>query len=275
MSMSETVAPPPLSYISVQDSAPGYRLAYRQIKGDTPGMIWLGGFRSDMDGTKAQALETFAKAQGHACLRFDYRGHGLSDGRFEEGTISAWLDDAKTMLHRVAEGGQILVGSSMGGWIALLLALAEKQKATLDKPSPIRGLVLLAPAPDFTEKLMWQGFSEDIRRTILDEGVYPLPSAYDDQPTPITRALIDDGRTHQILDGIPDLGCPVHIVQGVQDPDVPVEHVLKLKNALVQDNVQLTLIKDGDHRLSRPQDLELLNSVYKQMLDRLTDPAQL
>jgi pimeloyl-ACP methyl ester carboxylesterase len=243
-----------------------YRLAYHKSEGKNPGFIWLGGFRSDMNGTKALALEQFAKTKDHACLRFDYRGHGQSDGDFASCTIGQWLDDAKAMLSHCTTGEQILVGSSMGGWIALLLALSF-QRQNIKNASPIKALILLAPAPDFTQTLMWEQFPDEIRQTIMDKGVYHLPSAYDPIPTPITRALIEEGRKHLLLDGLLDLDCPVHIVHGVDDKDVPLDHVLKLQNAFAHNNVTLTLINDGDHRLSRPQDLDVLSKVYSNALE--------
>jgi len=224
--------------------------------GATPGLFWLGGFRSDMAGTKALALDDFGRARGVAVTRFDYSGHGLSGGRFEDGTISRWLEEALAVFDAI-EGPQVLVGSSMGGWIALLLARALRARGGAAAPR-LKAMVLIAPAPDFTEDLMWAGFSEEIRREILEQGVYREPSDYSDEPYLITRALIEDGRTNLVLDGEIDLGCPVTILQGVADTSVPWRHAVRLTTRLTRDDVTLTLVPDGDHRLSRPQDIAKL-----------------
>src|SRR6185312_14728923 len=226
-----------------------------QREGKSPGLIWLGGFKSDMQGTKAQALDRWAAAEGRACLRFDYSGHGESEGDFREGTIGRWLAESLAVYARFAQGPQILIGSSMGGWLALLLAQRLRaQKAA----APLAGMVLIAPAVDFTEELMWKGFSDAVKREIEEKGVWLRPSEYDEGPYPITKALIEDGRKHLMLGGLIEPGCPVHILQGVQDPDVPWRHAEELVTRLSRDDVVLTLIKDGDHRLSRPEDLERL-----------------
>jgi pimeloyl-ACP methyl ester carboxylesterase len=227
----------------------GGRLAWARLPGRGPGVVFLPGFRSDMRGTKAMALREACAAAGRAFLRFDYSGHGESEGRFEDGTIGAWARDAIAVLDSLAEGPQVLVGSSMGGWIALLLARARPQR--------LAGMVLLAPAPDFTEKLMWPSFSAAQRETILEQGVLHLPSQYG-EPTPVTRALIEDGRHHNLLDAPIALDCPVRIIQGMADPDVPWQHALRLAETITGGDVHLHLVKDGDHRLSRPQDLALL-----------------
>ena len=224
--------------------------------GATPGLFWLGGFRSDMAGTKALALDDFGRARGVAVTRFDYSGHGLSGGRFEDGTISRWLEEALAVFDAI-EGPQVLVGSSMGGWIALLVARALRARGGA-AASRLKAMVLIAPAPDFTEDLMWAGFSEEIRREILEQGVYREPSDYSDEPYLITRALIEDGRTNLVLDGEIDLGCPVTILQGVADTSVPWRHAVRLTTRLTRDDVTLTLVPDGDHRLSRPQDIAKL-----------------
>lgn len=224
----------------------GQTIAYLKRGGKRPGVLWLGGFHSDMMGTKAQALDEWAQARERAYLRFDYSGHGASSGAFRDGTIGLWRDDAADVLDRLCEGPQILVGSSMGGWIALLLARAN--------PAKVAGLLLIAPAPDFTEKLMWAEMSEDVRRTIMEKGEWKRPSAYGDDPYPITRALIEDGRRNLVLDAPIPVPCPVHIIQGMKDPDVPWRHALKLVERL-SGNPMLTLIKEGDHRLSTPEDL--------------------
>lgn len=225
-------------------------IAYRHTPGRGPGVVFCSGFMSDMSGTKAVALEDWAKAGGHAFTRFDYQGHGLSSGRFIDGTIGQWADDATAVLDRVTDGPQIIVGSSMGGWIALLLALR--------RPERVAGLVGIAPAPDFTEDLMWDLFDEPTRRTILDDGVWLRPSEYGPEPQPITRALIEDGRNHLLLRGPLDLGIPVRLLHGMRDPDVPWQTSLTIAETLASADVRITLVKDGDHRLSRPQDIALL-----------------
>ncbi len=234
------------------------RIAVRMRQGAGPGvgLVWLGGFKSDMGGTKAVALDQWAAAHGRACLRFDYSGHGESGGRFADGTISRWLEESLAVFEACCEGPQILVGSSMGGWLALLLA-RELRRA----PRPaaaVAGLVLIAPAVDFTEALMWKRFPEEIKRQIETTGSWERPSQYSDQPYLITKGLIEDGRRHLLLGGLIETGCPVRILQGVQDPDVPWGHAVELVSRLAQDDVVLTLVKDGDHRLSRPEDIERL-----------------
>jgi pimeloyl-ACP methyl ester carboxylesterase len=232
-------------------------IAVRQRPGAAPGLFWLGGFKSDMQGTKAQALDDWARRQGRALTRFDYSGHGESGGRFEDGTIGRWLEESLAVFMGCCEGPQVAIGSSMGGWLALLLV-----RALARRPPPaaarVAAVVLVAPAVDFTEALMWNGFSPEIRRQIEQDGVWERPSRYGEAPYPITRALIEEGRRHLLLDGLIETGCPVRILQGVQDPDVPWRHAVELTARLAQDDVVLTLVKDGDHRLSRPEDVERL-----------------
>jgi pimeloyl-ACP methyl ester carboxylesterase len=230
-------------------------IAVRQRPGAAPGLFWLGGFKSDMQGTKAQALDTFAQQHGRALTRFDYSGHGESGGRFQDGTIGRWLEETLAVFATCCEGPQVAIGSSMGGWMALLLvrALARRVPTAAAK---IAALVLIAPAVDFTEALMWSRFSPEIKRQIEQEGAWERPSRYGEEPYPITRALIEEGREHLLLDGMIETGCPVRILQGVQDPDVPLQHAVDLTARLAQDDVVLTLVKDGDHRLSRPEDVE-------------------
>lgn len=232
------------------------RLAYARLPGRGPGVMFLPGFRSDMQGTKALALRDHCTARGQAFLRFDYSGHGESAGRFEDGTIGQWTDDALAIFDALTEGPQILVGSSMGGWIATLLARQRAER--------IAGLLLLAPAPDFTEALMWPAFAPEQRVALMRDGVIHLPSQYGD-PTPVTRALIEDGRNHLLLNAPIPLHCPVRILQGMADPDVPWRHALRLVEALASQDVRLHLIKDGDHRLSRPEDLALLGETLDQL----------
>jgi pimeloyl-ACP methyl ester carboxylesterase len=245
-------------------------IAVRRLHGKFPGLFWLGGFKSDMSGTKASALADYAARTGRAYVRFDYSGHGESDCKFEDGTISSWLEDALAVFESQADGPQILVGSSMGGWMALLLArsLAKKKQS-----ARLAGMVLIAPAPDFTEDLMWAQFSPEIRRDIEEKGFWQRPSAYGEDPYPITRALIEDGRKHVLLNKPIELGCPVRILQGAQDVDVPYAHALKLVSCLAQDDVVLTLVKDGDHRLSRPEDLERLFRIIDELLESIQASA--
>ena len=205
-----------------------------------------------MEGTKAIALDDWAAEQGRACVRFDYSGHGNSEGAFIDGTISRWLEESLAVFARFCGGPQIVVGSSMGGWLALLLTCELKKQGIA-----LAGLVLIAPAPDFTEALMWKNFPPEVKAQIERDGVWLRPSAYGD-PYPITRALIEDGRKHLLLGASIDVGCPVRILQGAQDADVPWQHAFDLAHRLPADDVVLTMIQDGDHRLSRPQDIARL-----------------
>jgi pimeloyl-ACP methyl ester carboxylesterase len=227
----------------------GERIAYLKRQGSAPGVVWLGGFKSEMTGTKATAMDEWADREGCALVRFDYFGHGRSTGNFRDGTITRWLGDVLAVLDELTGGPQIFVGSSMGGWLALLAALARPQR--------VAALVLVAPAVDFTQSLMWETFDEDAKRQILKTGEWLRPSAYDPEPYPITRGLIEDGRKHLLLGKRIALTCPVRIVQGMKDPDVPWQHAMKLVDALGPDT-QLTLVKDGDHRLSKPHELALI-----------------
>jgi pimeloyl-ACP methyl ester carboxylesterase len=249
-------SPPPAqdaTFIEVGAAGAMRRIAVRARDGAAPGLFWLGGFNSDMKGTKALALDTWAAEHGRACVRFDYSGHGESGGQFVDGTISRWLEDSIAVFEHFCRGPQVVIGSSMGGWMALLLAreLVRRQKNEM-----LAGLVLIAPAPDFTEELMWKAFSPEIRAEIESKGVWMRPSEYGDgSPYPITRALIEDGRHHLLLGSSIEVGCPVRILQGAQDPDVPWQHAFRLVHRLPADDVVLTMIQDGDHRLSRPQDI--------------------
>jgi len=233
-----------------------YRLAVRMRPGALPGLVWLGGFHSDMRGTKAAALDAWAAEHGRACLRFDYSGHGESGGVFEEGTIGRWLSDSLAVFDAYARGPQILVGSSMGGWLSLLLARTLARRPSAGHAT-IAGMVLIAPAVDFTEELMWKQFPKAVKQQIESTGQWLRPSAYE-APYPITRTLIEDGRRHLLLDGLIEPGCPVRILQGVKDEDVPWNHAVELVARIARDDVVLTLIKDGDHRLSRPEDIARL-----------------
>ena len=240
-------------FIEVGSGNSARRIAVRLRKGGRPGLFWLGGFNSDMRGTKALALDAWAAEHGRRCVRFDYSGHGESGGQFIDGTIGRWLEESVAVFTQFCDGPTIVIGSSMGGWMALLLA---REIARGARGASLAGLVLIAPAPDFTEELMWKGFSPDIRREIETKGVWLRPSDYGDgSPYPITRALIEEGRNHLLLGGSIDVGCPVRILQGAQDPDVPWKHAFTLAQRLPAEDVVLTVIQDGDHRLSRPQDI--------------------
>ena len=251
-----------LKLIDVGTGAEVRRIAVRARPGAGPGLVWLGGLKSDMQGTKAAALDQWAAENGRACVRFDYSGHGESGGDFADGTIGRWLADALAVFDAFCQGPQVLVGSSMGGWIALLLARELRrrsagQNAPNEQPS-LAGMVLIAPAADFTEELMWKRFPDAIKQEIEQKGVWLRPSEYSPEPYPIRRALIEEGREHLLLGTMIETGCPVRILQGVEDKDVPWQHAVELSSRLAQDDVVLTLVKDGDHRLSRPEDLERL-----------------
>jgi pimeloyl-ACP methyl ester carboxylesterase len=241
------------AFIEVGHDSAVRRIAVRARSGRGPGLFWLGGFHSDMKGTKAVALDAWAAAHGRACVRFDYSGHGESGGAFVDGTIGRWLDESVAVFAQFCAGPQIVIGSSMGGWMALLLA-REIARRRNTGPATLAGLVLIAPAPDFTEELMWKGFSPEARLDIETKGVWLRPSEYG-EPYPITRALIEEGRNHLLLGSAIEVGCPVRILQGAQDPDVPWRHAFALTQRLPSDDVVLTMIQDGDHRLSRPQDI--------------------
>jgi pimeloyl-ACP methyl ester carboxylesterase len=243
----------PLAHIEVGTDKAARKIAVRARAGNAPGLFWLGGFNSDMKGTKALALDAWAAEHGRACVRFDYSGHGESGGKFADGTIGRWLEESLAVFERFCAGPQVVVGSSMGGWIALLLA---REIAKRGGRASLAGLVLIAPAPDFTEELMWKAFSPEIRAEIETKGVWLRPSQYGDgTPYPVTRDLIEDGRKHLLLGGSIAVGCPVRILQGAKDPDVPWQHAFALVHRLPADDVVLTMIQDGDHRLSRPQDI--------------------
>jgi pimeloyl-ACP methyl ester carboxylesterase len=254
-----------LKFLQIGEGAARPAIAVRQQEGAAPGLFWLSGYKSDMKGTKAEALAQWAQAHGRACLRFDYSGHGESGGAFTDGTIGRWLEDSLAAFDACARGPQILIGSSMGGWLALLLVRALRERSAAHSApqasagsASVAGLVLIAPAIDFTEELMWKRFTPDIKRELADKGVWQRPSAYSPEPYLVTRRLIEEGRNHLLLGGMIETGCPVRILQGVEDPDVPWQHAVELTSRLASDDVVLTLVKDGDHRLSRPEDIERL-----------------
>ncbi|MBB6306537.1 alpha/beta hydrolase [Xanthobacter tagetidis] len=236
-------------------------IAVRTVPGRAPGVLWLGGFKSDMTGTKAEHLARWAAARGTGYVRFDYSGHGASSGRFEDGTISHWLAESLAVFEATS-GPQVLVGSSMGGWMALLLARAL---AARGEPR-LAALVLIAPAPDFTQTLMWERFPPPVRQQIETTGRFLKPSLYGEEAYVITRALIEDGRRHLLLGAPFAVGCPVRILQGAKDEDVPWEHAMRLVSCLAEDDVVFALVKDGDHRLSRPEDLERLTAALEEFV---------
>ena len=240
----------------------GNAIAVRRRDGRTPGLVWLGGYRSDMTGTKAVALETYAAGAGRAYLRFDYSGHGESGGAFEDGTISRWLEESLAVIRSQTKGRQVLVGSSMGGWIALLVARALAEAGEQDR---IAGMVLIAPAVDFTSTLIEPGLSKKAKDEIEKTGRWMRPSDYSPDPYPITKALLEDGRKHQIFGTAIRTWGPAHILQGMQDPDVPWRHALALVEHLADDPATLSIISDGDHRLSRDQDIARLIAAVAEM----------
>ncbi len=239
----------------------GGHIAYRRLvarPGDRrPGVVFLTGFASDMSGGKASALAAWAAARGQGMLRFDYFGHGQSSGDFRDGTIGRWTEDALAVIDRLTAGPQILVGSSMGGWIMLLAALARADR--------IAGLVGIAAAPDFTEELMWGRMSAAQREALARDGVIQEPSKYADVPYEIGRALIEDGRRHLLLGSRIDIRCPVRLLHGMADPDVPWQTSKRLAEQLTSGDVTVTLIKDGDHRLSRDVDLQRLLAAVEEL----------
>ena len=261
MSISAATAQPP-AFIEVGKGSEARRIAVRARAGGSPGLFWLGGFKSDMQGTKALALDAWAAERDRACVRFDYSGHGESGGDFVDGTIGRWLEESVAVFEQFCAGPQVVIGSSMGGWMALLLAReVARRQATR---ASLAGLVLIAPAPDFTEELMWKGFSPEVRQEIETRGVWLRPSEYGD-PYPITRTLIEEGREHLLLGRAIEVGCPVRILQGARDPDVPWRHAFALAHRLPADDVVLTMIQDGDHRLSRPQDIARIIAAVAEM----------
>lgn len=253
-----------LSFLTA--GTPCRRLAYlrrtEQRDLSRPGLVWLGGFRSSMRGIKAEHLDQYAAQTGRAFLRFDYFGHGASDGRLEEGTIGLWLEDCLAVIRGLIDGPQILMGSSMGGWLALLAARALKASGDADR---LKGLILLAPAIDFTEALIFEKLPPAARAELFEKGLVLHTPADGEEPYPVTRALIEDGRKHLLLGGTVRTHCPVHILQGMQDTIVPWRHAMTVAEHLAADPASITLIKNGDHRLSRPEDLARLTAAVEAM----------
>ncbi len=250
-------------FITVGDDARRIAVRVREGGSGRPGLLWCGGFLSDMRGTKAVALDGWGAAHGRRVVRFDYSGHGESGGDFEQGTLSRWAEEALAVFDTVCTGPQVVVGSSMGGWIALLLARALAARGP-QAQARLGALVLIAPAPDFTEELMWKAMPEEVRATLMTEGRWLRPSEYGPGMA-ITRGLIEDGRRNLVLGAPFAVGCPVRILQGVADPDVPWQHALRLVSCLAEDDVVLTLVKDGDHRLSRPEDIERILAAVEEV----------
>ena len=248
----------PLKFLT---SETGEKLAYKQTQGRGPTMIWCGGLKSDMEGGKAQHLDRWAQEDGHHFIRFDYFGHGLSGGRFEDGTVSRWAQDIVSIIDALAQEDIILIGSSMGGWASLLAALA--------RPPRVKALLLIAPAPDFTQKLVWKRWSEAQRKELEMQGVVYEPSGYD-EPYSYSKALMEDGRDNQILDSPIEFDGPVRILQGASDAVVPWTHSYKLVDALTSADIDYTLVKNGDHSLSSPSDLDRLVRAAKELRRKIT-----
>jgi pimeloyl-ACP methyl ester carboxylesterase len=237
---------------------PGGRwLAYRHVQGGAPGVLFCGGYTSDMTGTKATALKSFCCAEGRAFTRFDYAGHGASSGDFADGTIGGWAKDALAILDRLTAGPMLVVGSSMGGWIMLLVALA--------RPERVRGLVGIAAAPDFTEDLLLAQATPEQRRALADQGYWMQTSAYGGEPYPVTARFIEEARAHLVLRGPIQLRCPVHLLHGQRDPDVPWQTALRLAERLESEDVTVELIKAGDHRLSTAADLARIKAAIQRL----------
>lgn len=235
----------------------GTKLAYHKEERKSPVILFLGGFFSDMTGTKATFLDQFCKEHDLSYVRFDYFGHGQSSGDFKEGTISRWFQDALEIFDKLIKDDVILIGSSMGGWIMLLLALARKQH--------IKGLIGIAPAPDFTEKLMWRNFPDDIKNELQTKGVFYAPSDYG-EPYPITLNLIEDGRKNLLLDNKIDLDVPVRLIHGLKDQDVPYQISTLISEKLASDDVEVTFVKNGAHQLSDEADLKRLGQILLSLL---------
>ncbi len=244
--------------IDYLDSPQGRRLVWCRTEGTEPGVVFLGGFKSDMQGTKALYLEDWARRYRRAFLRFDYSGHGDSSGRFEDGAIGDWFADAAAVITALTQGPQVLVGSSMGGWISLLLARAM--------PHRVAGLVTIAAAPDFTERGFWPGFDADQRRHLQERGRLELPSDYSDDPYVITWRLIEDGRDHLVMDQALDLPFPVRMLQGTDDSDVPMQWALDLLAHATGEDIRLTLVKGADHRFSTEACLALIAASVEEVL---------
>lgn len=257
--LKETQMQKPTHWIEHQNQHSSHRLAVIHQTGQTPGLFWFGGFMSDMCGGKANAMAALATEMGLACTRFDYAAHGQSTGDFRDQTISSWLSDAIAVYERFANGPQILVGSSMGAWIALLL-----NKYLLEKGRPAaKALVLIAPGVDFTKRLLPQRFAPEDLGKLESEGELLRESRYGDGPYVYTKKLVDDGNAHSLLDAPLKTNAPVHIIHGGNDPDVPLSHAQEIYRHFLHDDARFTLVPDGDHRLSRPEDLALIQKIIR------------
>lgn len=264
--MSATPTETEITRIEVGKDASARAIAMRIYRAEPatkrPALVWLGGYRSDMTGTKAIEVERHARDAGTDCIRFDYSGHGASGGDFRDGTISRWVEESLAVVDHAAAGRMILIGSSMGAWIALRLIEELRRRGEGER---VAGLVLIAPAPDFTAELIEPNLTEAETASLAERGYFEEPSEYSPEPNIFTRALIEDGRDNRVMKGPIDTGCPVHILQGMRDPDVPYGHALKLMEHMPSDDVVMTLIRDGDHRLSREEDITKL----KQAIDAM------
>jgi pimeloyl-ACP methyl ester carboxylesterase len=245
--------------ITVGEGDAARTIAVAQRSGGSPGLFWLTGFRSDMSGSKALAADALGAARGLAVTRFDYSGHGRSGGDFNDGTISRWLEEALAVFE-LTQGAQVIIGSSMGGWLALLLNRAVRERYGLGK---VRALILIAPAVDMTEALMLGGFTRKEMKAYKSQGFVEQPSAYSDEPYRINRALIEDGRNHLLFGKAIETGVPVTIIQGARDRDVPKEHAHRLMEHLITDPVTFTLVPDAEHRLSRPEDIAVIEKAIE------------
>lgn len=243
-------------------TAHGTCIAYRRTEGKGPGVVFLPGFMSDMEGGKATHLEAWCKAEGRAFVRFDYQGHGESDGKFTDGTIGLWAKDAIAVIDRLTEGPQIIVGSSMGGWIGLLAAKA--------RPGRVKAFVGLAAAPDFTVRMWNEEFDEAIRAEVLANGYMQRPCDYGDDPYTITKALIEDGWQNRVLGAPLNLNMPVRLIQGTEDPDVPWQTAQRIADRIAGEDTEVILVPGGDHRLSRDSDLARLSRVVGELAEGLT-----
>jgi pimeloyl-ACP methyl ester carboxylesterase len=249
--------------ITVGEGDAARPIAVARRPGDAPGLFWLGGFRSDMTGSKALAVDSFGARRGLEVTRFDYSGHGRSGGDFGDGTITRWLEESLAVF-ALTHGAQVVIGSSMGGWLALLLNRAVRLHYGLGR---IRSLILIAPAVDMTEELMLGGFTKKEMKAYKAQGFVDQPSAYSDMPYRINRTLIEDGRNHLLFGKAIDAGVPVTIIQGARDRDVPKEHAHRLMEHLITDPVTFTLIPDGEHRLSRPEDLAVIEKAIARAVE--------
>ena len=244
--------------ITVGEGDEAREIAARITEGDGPTLLWCGGYSSDMTGSKASEMVAFARERGLAAVRFDYSGHGASGGRFADGTISRWLEETVAVANAFTKGPLVVLGSSMGGWIALRLAQEIER---------IAGMVLIAPAPDFTHLLVEPSLTDEQREALTRDGQFTVPSQYGWDPYIYTAKLFEDGRDNLVLDKRLVVGAPVRILQGMEDPDVPHTHALRLAEALAEDDVVMTLVRDGDHRLSRDEDLARMRKVLGEVVD--------